>query len=653
MANSGTETIVGTITFAIGLTADESAVIQGTTPVQFNSGFYADSATAIASGAGAIVRITQYRGLHTNLRDSSGNELGSSNPLSMTGTITSAGTITVVPPATQTVNGTVTTVPPALTTVAGTITTVASSGTRTITTPATQTVNGTVTMVPPALTTFAGTITTATSSGTQTVATPATQTVNGTVTTVSSTNTLTIVGTLTSTGSAITDESALTQGTSPYSLIGGYYADSATAIASGAGAIVRITQYRGLHTNLRTAAGVEIGTTASPVSMTGTIANAGTLTVVAAATQTVAGTVTTVPPALTTVAGTVTTVPPALTTVAGTVTTVASSGTQTVVTPGTETITGTVTEVASSGTETMVGTITFSGNLATDESAVTQASSSFQINGGYYADSATALASGAGAMLRITQYRGYHVNLRNSTAGTEFGTTTTPMNISGTVVDAGTVTASAAATQTVSGTVTTIPPALTTLAGTITTVVSSATRTIQTPTTQTVTGTITTVPPSLTTIAGTITTVPPALTTIAGTVTIVPSTGTETVVSTVTSVPTEVSTGLLSTGNGIVYADIPTIANASTGTILYTVTSGKTLYLKSVIASSSGAPCKVSVVAGTTTLAVGFYSTAFPYINIPFSQPVSIAASTVVAIQIQNNAGLTQDVYGALTGHEQ
>ena len=80
-----------------------------------------------------------------------------------------------------------------------------------------------------------------------------------------------ITGTVSSSGEIVTDESSLTQGTSLFSPYGGYYADSATVIASAAGAIARITQYRAYHTNLRTSGGVELGTTTSPLYVTGAV----------------------------------------------------------------------------------------------------------------------------------------------------------------------------------------------------------------------------------------------------------------------------------------------------------------------------------------------------------------------------------------------
>lgn len=96
------------------------------------------------------------------------------------------------------------------------------------------------------------------------------------------------------------------------------------------------------------------------------------------------------------------------------------------------------------------------------------------------------------------------------------------------------------------------------------------------------------------------------------------------------------------------------IVNAAVGTITYTVTTGKTLYLKSIIASSSGDPCKVTVDYGTgpTVVAVGFYATSSPFLQINFPQPIAIAAGEDINVKITNNSGSTQDVYATIMGRE-
>jgi hypothetical protein len=56
---------------------DLTAFTVGTTPVEVIGGLYDDAAlTAPSAGQVSVVRLTQYRAMHINLRDSSGNELG-------------------------------------------------------------------------------------------------------------------------------------------------------------------------------------------------------------------------------------------------------------------------------------------------------------------------------------------------------------------------------------------------------------------------------------------------------------------------------------------------------------------------------------------------------------------------------------------------
>jgi hypothetical protein len=137
----------------------------------------------------------------------------------ITGTVTSTGTVSIVPPTTQTVAGTVTTVPSGTQAVTGTVVT---SGV------ATQTVAGTVTTVPSGTQAVTGTVVTsgvATQTITGTVATAGvvTQTVAGTVTAVP-------LGTHTITGDT---SSGATDGGSPVK-IGGYATTTnPTAVTSG------------------------------------------------------------------------------------------------------------------------------------------------------------------------------------------------------------------------------------------------------------------------------------------------------------------------------------------------------------------------------------------------------------------------------------
>lgn len=118
--------------------------------------------------------------------------------------------------------------------------------------------------------------------------------------------------------------------------------------------------------------------------------------------------------------------------------------------------------------------------------------------------------------------------------------------------------------------------------------------------------------------------------------------------------PVSVTMGEVSTGIVASYQTASAVANGSTGTLTYTVTVGKTLYLKQIIASASGGPVRVQVDygVGPTIICVGFTSTAFPNYDETFAQPIAIPSATTVNIKIMNNAGAAQDIYGTFIGHE-
>jgi hypothetical protein len=63
----------------------------------------------------------------------------------------------------------------------------------------------------------------------------------------------------------IADDGTFTEGTTLINPIGGEYNSSAGAATSGKAAACQITQYRGLHVNLRAAAGTEIGSSSAPL----------------------------------------------------------------------------------------------------------------------------------------------------------------------------------------------------------------------------------------------------------------------------------------------------------------------------------------------------------------------------------------------------
>lgn len=66
-------------------------------------------------------------------------------------------------------------------------------------------------------------------------------------------------------GTALTDNSTFTVGSTLFTPMGGTFNDAATDPTAGQGAVARITSKRGVHVNLRTAAGTEIGTSGSPI----------------------------------------------------------------------------------------------------------------------------------------------------------------------------------------------------------------------------------------------------------------------------------------------------------------------------------------------------------------------------------------------------
>ena len=242
------------------------------------------------------------------------------------------------------------------------------------------------------------------------------------------------------------------------------------------------------------------------------------------------------------------------------------------------------------------------------------------------------------------------------TVANPVNTVTVANPVSTVTVASGTVLASPTGTYTVAGSVTVANPVSTvTVANPISTVTVASGTVVATPTgTYTVAGTVTASPSGTYTVAGTVTASP------SGTYTMTGSGTAGTAAAGVVSIQ-GINNGynlnvsnLSQTGIVVNYNTTANVANNNTATMSYTVTVGKTLYLKGVIASSSGAPCKVIVDAGAgpTVYGVGFYSAAAPYLAINFVQPPAISASTVVNVKIQNNAGSAQDVYCTLMGEE-
>jgi hypothetical protein len=105
-----------------------------------------------------------------------------------------------------------------------------------------------------------------------------------------------------------------------------------------------------------------------------------------------------------------------------------------------------------------------------------------------------------------------------------------------------------------------------------------------------------------------------------------------------------------------VYDTVASAVPATPETVVdYTVTTGKTLQLKSVQVASS-AKAKFEVKAGTpsseTTRAVGFISTAKGMEQVFFSQPIEVVAGDKVLVIVTNLDKANADVYAFVNGNE-
>jgi hypothetical protein len=112
------------------------------------------------------------------------------------------------------------------------------------------------------------------------------------------------------------------------------------------------------------------------------------------------------------------------------------------------------------------------------------------------------------------------------------------------------------------------------------------------------------------------------------------------------------------------YGEVESVASSSSGDIFYTLAPSTTFYLKGIMASSSGGPCKVVVdygvldggtIVNSTTIATGFYSSAVPYILMEFVQ-AEIIKSTLdpygIRVRIINNNPNPQNVYAKIMGQK-
>lgn len=152
---------------------------------------------------------------------------------------------------------------------------------------------------------------------------------------------------------------------------------------------------------------------------------------------------------------------------------------------------------------------------------------------------------------------------------------------------------------------------------------------------------------------------------ISGTITTVPS-GTQTVSvdGTIAVTGSIFSSNVTTDATKVVsqYGEVNSVASLSNGDIYYTLAPSKTLYLKGIMASSSGGPCKVIIdhgvlsggtIATGTTIATGFYSSAVPYLMMDFTQSEIITSgvgSHGIRVRIINNNPHAQNVYAKIMG---
>ena len=238
----------------------------------------------------------------------------------------------------------------------------------------------------------------------------------------------------------------------------------------------------------------------------------------------------------------------------------------------------------------------------------------------------------------------------------------------------GNITAVAGGTQEISGTVS--------IAGVVTSVFSG-TQTVSVSNTVTVNGSVTAVPTGTqevtgtVSIAGTVTTSPTGTQTVSvsntvtvdGSVTAVPV-GTQAVVGTNTAgtnvttgiftiqgvtsgvaVPVNVIDSLSGSVNDFNTADI---AASSSGTVVSRGISSGSFILKGVQSSSSAGPVKVIVTVAnstaTTTLSVGFFSSASPFVFFDYPQGYVVSSGNTVSVVGVNNAISSQTIYSSING---
>jgi len=438
--------------------SDESVFTFGSTPTGTFGGVFQTTATsnALTSGQTGAVQLTAQRALFVNLRNSSGTEMAT------------AGAPLQVSLANTGANGTAVTV--GQSTAANLKATVTGAGTAGTADTGVQTIQGIASMTPVqvsqataanlnatvAQATAANLNATVIGSGAAGTAATGVVTVQGIasmtpvqVSQSTGTNLHIVCDSGCSSTGAPADESAFTAGTTSQSTVGGFFQTTATnnALTTGQMGAFQVTANRALFTNLRNASGTEIGTSSNPVqvSVANTGAN-GTAIAVTAAQATAANLNATVVQG--TAANLLTQV--SQPTAANLNATIVGAGTAGTANSGVLTIQGissmtpvqvsqatasslnaTVVQATGSNLHVVCDSGCTSTSIPADESAFTAGTTGQSPVGGFFQTTATnnALTTGQMGAFQVTANRALFTNLRNA-AGTEIGTSTTPVQVS-------------------------------------------------------------------------------------------------------------------------------------------------------------------------------------------------------------------------------
>jgi len=302
-------------------------------------------------------------------------------------------------------------------------------------------------------------------------------------------------------------------------------------------------------------------------------------------------------------------------------------------------ITGNIT-ATSSGTQVVSGTVTVNGEVTAIPTGTqtVSVSNTVTVNG-----QVTAVPSG-------TQIVSGTVTVDGSVTAVPTGTQT--VSVSNTVTVNGQVTAVPTGTQIVSGTVT--------VDGSVT-AVPTGTQTVSVSNTVAVSGQVTAVPTGTQIVSGTVT--------VDGSVTAVPV-GTQSVVGTNTA-GTDVTTGIFTIQGVATGVSVPVnikdytvgtvndfstadVAASSSNTIVSHAVPSGSFVLKGIQSSSSAGPVKIVVKVAnstlTTTLCVGFFSSANPFVNFNFNQGYIVGSGNTVQVVGFNNALSSQTIYSSING---